>query len=350
MRILITGNMGYVGPVVVEHLRAVWPQAELIGYDAGYFGACLTASEALPESRLDRQIFADVRDFDAKLAVGLDAIVHLAAISNDPIGNLYERVTYDINHVATVRIAQAAKAAGVPHFIFASSCSIYGFAEDGPRSETSQLGPLTPYAKSKALAERDLEPLADEKFRVSCLRFPTACGMSARLRLDLVLNDFVACAQSGKEIRVLSDGTPWRPLIDVHDMALGIEWALGRPGQGGYLVINVGRDDRNTQIRTLAHAVAKHYVGASVSINEQAPPDKRSYRVTFDRFREMAPKHQPRVSLDDSIEALRAGMTKMGFSDQNFGKSSLIRLNYLTTLRQLGQLDDEMRWSHAAAH
>jgi nucleoside-diphosphate-sugar epimerase len=349
MRILITGNMGYVGPVVVEHLRSIWPTAELIGYDTGYFGACLTASERLPEARLDRQIFADVRDFDPQLAIGLDAIVHLAAISNDPIGNLYEQVTYDINHVATVRIAEAAKAANVPHFVFASSCSIYGFAEDGPRSESSQLGPLTPYAKSKMLAERDLQPLVDERFRVTCLRFPTACGMSARLRLDLVLNDFVACAQSGKEIRVLSDGTPWRPLIDVHDMAVGIEWALSRSGQGGYLVINVGRDDRNTQIRDLAHAVARHYAGATVSINDQAPPDKRSYRVTFDLYREMAPKHQPRVALDQSIEALRDGMGKMGFSDQNFAQSNWIRLNYLTMLRRIGQLDAEMRWTHAAA-
>ena len=161
----------------------------------------------------------------------MDAIVHLAGVSNDPIGNTFEDVTLAINHRATVELAGRAKAAGVGAFVFASSCSIYGQADDAPRVEESELGPLTAYARSKALAERDLAPLADDRFRVTCLRFATACGMSDRLRLDLVLNDFVASAIATGRIDIMSDGTPWRPLIHVADMARAIDWAIDRPGQ-----------------------------------------------------------------------------------------------------------------------
>ena len=203
MRILITGNMGYVGPVVVGHLRTKFPAAELWGYDACFFGSCLAGADRLPEAVLDKQIFGDVRDFDPNILAGIDGIVHLAAISNDPISNIYEQVTYDINHLASVNLARLAREAGVRNFVFASSCSIYGFADSGQRTEEADLNPLTPYAKSKVLAERDLTKLATEDFHVTCLRFATACGMSPRLRLDLVLNDFVACAVAGDPITVL---------------------------------------------------------------------------------------------------------------------------------------------------
>ncbi len=195
MRILITGNMGYLGPVIVRHLRTSLPQAELLGFDAGFFAASLTAPEDLPETVLDAQYFGDTRDFPPALLRGVDAVVHLAAISNDPMGNRFEAPTADINARASLRLAALARDAGVRAFVFASSCSVYGFAADGPpRRESDPLSPLTAYARSKIATEQGLHAQDPGQMTISCLRFATACGMSPRLRLDLVLNDFVACA------------------------------------------------------------------------------------------------------------------------------------------------------------
>ncbi len=199
MKFLITGNMGYIGPCVVSHLHDSHPEAQLIGLDMGYFANCLTNEKVLPECKVDVQYFADVRQISTDLLKNVDAIVHLAAISNDPMGKQFENVTFDINHQASVNLAKKAKESGVSGFIFASSCSMYGAAEENARDETSPLNPLTAYSKSKVYTERDLKPLAGDGFQITSLRFSTACGMSDRLRLDLVLNDFVAGAvASGK--------------------------------------------------------------------------------------------------------------------------------------------------------
>ena len=207
MRILITGNMGYVGPLVLRRLRESHPESTLIGYDIGYFAHCLTGPSRFPESRADVQYFGDIRQVPEKILQGVDAIVHLCAISNDPMGAIFEDITLDINYRASIDLAVKAKRAGVKAFVFASSCSVYGFAEGGPRREEDELNPLTAYAKSKVSTELDLASLASESFTVTCLRFATACGMSDRLRLDLVLNDFVAGALVSKCINILSDGT-----------------------------------------------------------------------------------------------------------------------------------------------
>ena len=272
-------------------------------------------------------------------------MVHLAAISNDPMGNRYEQVTLDINHRASVDLARRAKQAGVRRFVFASSCSVYGFAESGARDENSPLDPLTAYARSKVFTERELAQLAGPDFQVSCLRFATACGMSERLRLDLVLNDFVASAIASAKILILSDGTPWRPLIHVEDMALAIDWALQRDGTAGdYLVVNVGSNEWNYQVKTLAEAVSAEIPGVSVSINKDAQPDKRSYRVDFTKFRSLAPNHQPRVNLAEAIRGLRSGLEAMRFNDPDFRKSSLIRLNTLAAHRAEHRLNDAFQW------
>ncbi len=228
MNILITGNMGYVGPEVVKYLRARHPDATLHGYDNAYFAHCLTGPIVLPERHLDEQFYGDVRDASLDLS-RYDAVVQLAAISNDPMGNRFQAVTMDINQNTTVSLARAAAAAGVKNFVFASSCSVYGIADGAARKETDPLNPVTAYAKSKIGAERELAEI-DTGMVVTCLRFATACGMSDRLRLDLVLNDFVACALGQGQITVLSDGSPWRPLIDVADMARAIDWAIDRSG------------------------------------------------------------------------------------------------------------------------
>ena len=346
MKILITGNMGYIGPVVVNQLRSTYPDATLVGFDLGYFANCLTHSTVLPECRIDVQYFHDVRSVTEAQLEGVDAIVHLAAISNDPMGNTFEEVTLQVNYKAGVDLARKARSQGVKRFVFASSCSMYGSADDAPKTENSPLNPLTAYAKSKVFTEKALQELAGDQFVVTCLRFATACGMSPRLRLDLVLNDFVAAAVSSGEITILSDGTPWRPLINVKDMARAIDWAIGRDiaAGGNCLSVNVGSNDWNFQVRDLAEAVAAVIPGLRVSINKDAMPDKRSYRVSFDLFKQLAPNHQPQCTLTDSIEELRDGLRGMAFSDTRFRDSNLIRLKVLNQLRTNGLLGDDLRW------
>jgi len=346
MRILITGNMGYVGPVLVDHLRRTFADAELIGFDSAYFAHCLTGAEVLPESLCDIQRFGDVRNFDYALLDGVDAVVMLAAISNDPMGQEYESVTDAINHNACADIAREAVARGVKRVIFASSCSMYGFAAGAARTETDTLNPLTAYARSKVATEQALVQLDPKDAVITSLRFSTACGMSPRLRLDLVLNDFVASAIASREITVLSDGTPWRPLIDVRDMARAIEWALVRdPAEAGrYVAVNVGTDEWNYQVRELAEAVAEAVPGTSVSINTNAPPDKRSYRVDFSLYKRIAPNHQPQVTLQNSVAALKAGLEQMAFQNSDFRTSTYMRLKVLEKHRSEGRLDADLNW------
>jgi nucleoside-diphosphate-sugar epimerase len=346
MRILITGNMGYVGPVLAKFLRDRLHDAELIGFDTGYFGHSLTGAGLLPEALLDRQVFGDIREFPAELLDGVDAVVHLSAISNDPMGNKFEAVTGEINRDATVRLARLAAERKVKSFVFASSCSMYGYAENGARKESDPTNPLTAYARSKIGSEKALGELDRKGMLVSSLRFATACGMSDRLRLDLVLNDFVACAITSGEITVLSDGTPWRPLIDVEDMARAIFWAIGRKRENGgeFLAVNAGRDESNYQVRALAEAVARHVPGTTVSINTNAPPDKRSYRVDFALFRSLAPNFIPQVTLDQSITRLREGLVGMGFADKDFRSSPYMRLRTLERHMAADRLDTNLRW------
>ena len=347
MRILITGNMGYIGPVVVKHFRRRFPGVYLVGFDMGYFATCLTGTKFLPECLLDFQYFGDVRTINSKMLNGVDAIVHLAAISNDPMGKAFEKETYEINHQASVRLAKMAKKQGVKSFVFASSCSMYGFGGQDAKTENSELSPLTAYAKSKVMTERDLKNIAGDEFKVTALRFSTACGMSDRLRLDLVLNDFVAGAVISRKIQILSDGTPWRPLINVKDMARAFEWALTRGGEGGddFLAVNVGSNDWNYQVKELAEAVAGAIPGIEISINKNAEPDKRSYRVNFDLFGQLAPEHQPQCDLSTSIKELADGLGTIGFTDADFRNSDFIRLKVLRDLKEQNLLSDQLQWN-----
>ncbi|TNC73466.1 NAD-dependent epimerase/dehydratase family protein [Rubellimicrobium roseum] len=342
MRILVIGNMGYVGPALVRHLRRTHPGYELHGFDAGYFGHCLIGSDRLPELDLDLQMVGDVRSLRPDTLRGYDAVIQLAAISNDPMGKQFETPTFEINQDATVRIARAAAAAGVGSFVFASSCSVYGVADGPARREGDPVAPMTAYAKSKIGSERGLAEVEGE-MAITCLRFATACGFSPRLRLDLVLNDFVAAALGQGRITVLSDGSPWRPLIDVSDMARAIDWAIHRDtGQGGqFLVVNTGATANNYQVRDLANAVATALPGTEVSINTDAPVDSRSYRVDFGQFERLAPDHVPQMTLADSIQALVAGLR----ARQATGPSDLIRLRTLQNHISSGRLTPELRWA-----
>ena len=346
MKILITGNMGYVGPRLLERLRMSIPESVLIGYDTGYFAHCLTGENIFPECRLDMQHYGDVRDLPPDLLSNFDAVIHLAAISNDPMGDRFKDVTNDINYKASVNLARMAKEAGVSRFVFASSCSVYGFAEGGARNEQAPLNPLTAYAKSKIQTEEDLKLLADENFVVTSLRFATACGSSDRMRLDLVLNDFVAGAVAAREITVLSDGTPWRPLIHVKDMAIAMDWALKRPDAAGgvFLALNAGSNNWNYQVRDLAEAVAGVIPGVKVSINKDAPADKRSYQVDFSLYEQLAPDYQPLMSLKTAIEDLAERLESMRFSDRDFRNSRLVRLKVLSEHREQKRLDSQLYW------
>jgi nucleoside-diphosphate-sugar epimerase len=273
-------------------------------------------------------------------------VVNLAAISNDPMGSAFEDATDAVNHRAAVRLAGLAKEAGVGRYVFASSCSVYGQTDGGPRKESDPLNPLTAYARSKIETERDLEGLADDGFVVTCLRFPTACGMSDRLRLDLVLNDFVASAVVSGRIDILSDGTPWRPLIDTSDMALAVDWASQRTmSQGGaFLAVNVGTAGCNYQVRELAEAVAEQIRGTTIAVNPNAAPDKRSYQVDFSLYQQLAPEHLPRMGVEDSIRQLHVGLKRMSFADPDFRVSQLVRLKVLSRLQQEGRLNDQVEW------
>lgn len=342
-KILIIGNLGYIGPVVIKHLRSKYSNAYICGYDIGYFIQNYTSNNLIGDTYLDRQYFGDVRYFDENILKGFDAVVYLAAISNDPMGNVFEKPTFDINYHSAVDIARKAKNKGVGSFVFASSCSVYGFADSAPRTETSELNPLTAYAKSKVYAENDLQPLADNNFKITCLRFATACGYSDRLRLDLVLNDFVASAIVDKKITILSDGTPWRPLIHVKDMSRAIDWATNRHDGGDFLVINVGSNAWNYQVKELASAVQEVFNNCiEISINENAQPDKRSYKVNFSLFAKIAPYHQPQIDLKNAIDGLKDGLEAICFNDTNFRQSNLIRLKTIQSLISSAQIDQEL--------
>lgn len=346
MKILITGNLGYIGPVLSKHLKNSNPKNYIVGIDSGFFAHCLTGVSYSPEIYVDQQYYGDVRKINESFLDGFDAVVHLAAVSNDPMGNKFEAVTDEINHKASVQLAQKASKAGVKRFVFASSCSIYGFAEGGPRTETDALNPLTAYAKSKVNTEIGLQELSGtSNMTITALRFSTACGMSDRIRLDLVLNDFVASALATGKIVVLSDGSPWRPLIDVKDMSRAIDWALVRSEDAGkYLAINIGRNDFNYQVKQIAAVVAGVLPGTEISINTNALPDKRSYQVDFSLFSKLAPDHLPVTTLVQSATQIKEGLQSMQFNDANFRESQLIRLKVLEQHMASKRMNTNLEW------
>ena len=342
MKILLVGHRGYIGPVAAAHLTRAIPGAEVHGIDANWFNGSEAAG--FPDSVFASQRKGDVRDLTKADFAGFDAVVALAAVSNDPIGKEFENATADINSEAVLKAAKAAKAAGVKRFVFASSCSMYGAGSDSFRKETDTLNPLTAYARSKVATEVGLREIAGDGLMVTSLRFSTACGASPMLRLDLVLNDFVATALRTGKIEVLSDGTPWRPLIHVEDMARAIEWAVTRDG-AEMVEVNVGSQAWTWQIGQLAEDVAAVLGGVAVEINTNAAPDNRSYRVDFSRFAELAPNHQPQKDFRKAVEELADEVRAIDFADKGVRDSRFIRLNILRGHVRDGRLDGDLRWT-----
>lgn len=345
MRIVVTGHKGYVGPVFARHVAERQLGWALTGVDAEFFADQLTGPD--PARYFRREIRADVRDLPDDVLRGADAVVYLAAVSNDPMGKEFEAATMQINAEVAVATAERCRALGVERFVFASSCSIYGAAGDAPRAEGDALNPLTTYARSKVAAESELRLLAGGDFAVTCLRFATACGASPRLRLDLVLNDFVASAVFGGRIEVLSDGSPWRPLVHVDDMARAIEWGLSRSGDP-FVAVNVGSAKWTWQIGGLARDVAGvlRSLGqdVEVSINKAAQPDNRSYKVDFSLFQKLAPDHQPQKQFDVAVRELRDQVNGMDFGGASFRASPYLRLNVLRDLKACNKLTQQLRW------
>ncbi len=344
--ILIVGNLGYIGPVLVKHLKHQLSAVSLIGVDNGLFEASTVTPYVGISERVDHQIYCDVRDLSDEIFDRIEAVVYLAAISNDPMGNEFASQTIEINAQCALRTAEMAKKNGVSRFVFASSCSIYGEASDYPRAEEDRVNPLTAYAKSKVMAEAFLKEIADENFVISCLRFATACGASPRFRLDLVLNDFVAGALLNKKIEILSDGTPKRPLIDVTDMARAFEWGCVREVESGgaFLIVNVGSDDWNFTVEALARSVKDVVGDVEVSINSQAEPDKRSYAVNFELFKKLAPGHIPIKRIEQTIEEVARCIEGSSWIDSNYRSSPFIRLNTLRKLIEFKQVNENLEW------
>ncbi|MDR3165134.1 MAG: SDR family oxidoreductase [Synergistaceae bacterium] len=344
MNILITGNMGYVGSVLVREIKRRSPETRVTGLDNAYFAGCLIDRKSSPERYVDVQLYKDARDITPGDFEGAGAAICLAALSNDPMGSRYASQTSEINYRAMERAASAAKISGVRRFVFASSCSVYGFSESGECDESSPVNPLTEYACSKIAAERALERFADDNFKVACFRFATACGASPRPRLDLVLNDFVASAVTRGKIEILSDGTPWRPLIDVKNIAETLAWAAEGGIDKPWAILNAGSNDWNFRIKDLAEKVREVIPKTEIFINQAGAPDKRSYSVRFDEFAKLSNGHVKIGDVRDTVREIRDILTKNFFADADFRNSEYMRLNMLKYLESTRAVDGGLRW------
>jgi len=350
MRIVVTGTLGYLGAGVVAHLRERFAEAELVGFDSGLFADCLTTAGAAPETLLSAQHFGDLRDADFALLRGADAVVHLAAVCDDPAGARFEAATEAINRAASLRLASIAAAAGARAFVFASSCAVYGDSGEAARRERDAPDPRDAGARAKLAVEDGLRTMERAGMTITSLRLATACGMSERLRLDLIANELVAGAVASGRIEVPGEAGAWRTLIDVGDIARAVEWAMLRGAQAGgeVLTVNVGREENNVRLRELAAAVV-HALPGTLPAQGNAVPGALSCRVNFDLFRTLAPEHQPRVELLVSIGRLVRGLRGIGFADKEFRRGDrMIRRNRLSTLLRDGALTEELRWRRAA--
>jgi nucleoside-diphosphate-sugar epimerase len=338
VKILVTGSLGYIGSVTLPVLRAAGH--DVVGLDTDYYRGCdLVGSPPEPELRLD------VRDVEPKHLKGIDGVVHYAALSNDPLGDLDRELTLEINHQATVRLAKAAKAAGVGRFVFSSSCSMYGAAGDDELDESAPLRPLTAYAESKVRAEEDLARLGDSDFAPVFMRNATAYGVSPRLRADLVLNNLVAWAHTTGKVRILSDGTSWRPLVHVEDIAGAALAALEAPSE---IVrgeaFNVGANAENHQVRDLAELVRETVGDCTVEYAGSGDRDPRSYRVSFDKLSRVLPAFRARWTARKGAAELAEAYRETHLDLAKFESSAFTRLARLRELIDSGELADDLRW------
>ncbi|WP_067825224.1 NAD-dependent epimerase/dehydratase family protein [Nocardia inohanensis] len=336
MRVLVTGHQGYLGTVMVPELQRAGH--DVTGLDSGFFAECVLGDAPAPPPALR----VDLRDVTVDQLAGFDAVVHLAALSNDPLGALAPQITYDINHHASVRLARLAKDAGVRRFLYASTCSVYGAAGDGLVTEDAPLRPLTPYAESKVRVEDDVAALADSGFTPVFLRNATAFGFSPRLRADIVLNNLVGYAVLTGEVKVLSDGTPWRPLVHAQDIARAFAVCLEAPAAAiDRRAFNIGTETNNLTVAEIARAVVDAVPDSTLVITGESGADPRSYRVDFSRARaELG--FEAQWTIPDGAAELYREYTARGLTADAFFQR-FTRLAHLKSLKESGVLDDELR-------
>lgn len=345
MKVLVTGHQGYIGSVMVPMLISAGHS--VTGYDSDLYRRCSFAAgggqAAVPS------IQKDVRDVQARDLEGFDAVIHLAALSNDPLSDLDPEVTYEINHKGSVRMAKAAKEAGVSRFLLASSCSNYGQAGDSMVYETGELNPVTAYGWSKVLSERDISGLADRNFSPVYFRPATAYGLSPRLRFDIVLNNLVAWAVTKGVILLKSDGTPWRPIVHIEDISRAFIAGLEASREAVHNeAFNVGRTNHNYRIRDIAEIVAEVVPGCRLEFAADAGPDKRSYRVSFDKIALALPGFKPQWDARRGAEQLYEAYRKSNVTLEEFEGPRFQRIGHIKHLMANGLLDGRMRVTEPA--
>lgn len=340
MRVLVTGSDGYIGAVLCPMLLE--RNFDVVGMDCGFYRDGWLFNDQRPRPLT---LSKDIRLITPKDVEGFDAVVHLAELSNDPLGEHDSSITYDINHRGSVRLATACKESGVPRFVYTSSCSVYGAAADGsPRDERSDTNALTAYAKCKLLVERDVAALADPHFSPVFLRNATAFGASPRMRFDIVLNNLAGCAFTTNQIKMTSDGTPWRPLVHVADICEAIERVLAAPQQQIHNeTFNVGDDTQNYRVRDIAEVIGRIFEGSKVSLGQQGGDD-RSYRISFEKIRRHLPEFQCRWTAERGARELEEIFRRVRMTEDGFSFRAFTRLEQLKFLLTTGQIDSRFYW------
>ena len=341
MKVLVTGYNGYVGTIMTPMLLAAGH--EVVGLDTNLYQESTFGGENITKevSSIDK----DIRDVKRSDLIGFEAIIHLAGLSNDPLGDLDPELTFQINHIASVELAKLAKRVGIKRFIFASSCSNYGAAGDDFLSEDTQFNPVTPYGLSKVRVEQDVSKLADDGFSPTFLRSGTAYGVSPRLRFDLVLNNLVAWAYTTGNVLLKSDGTPWRPMVHIEDMSRAFLSVLSAPRELVHNeAFNVGRTEENYRVKDMAQIVIETVPGSKLEFASDAGPDKRNYRVNCDKIASVLTEFKPQWTVRKGAQELYDAYQKVGLQNEEFEGSRYRRIHHIKYLISSGRLGKDLRW------